>query len=395
MMVGGVVVAGPQQPANVDDMFQKVKEQFKLDDAVIKYFKDDIGIESLEDFSRLFSSEAEVGPVVEKVPGSPDVKRLLQAARVRQAWIGVRDAMVTATTRNKKCEEDPDLDNPLPQHELDELENAFWKRHHLYFEADEAPADTLVSRCSRELTRRLLTVRDVWKVKVVAQEQSGGKKRTELAKDIAIVLDTDPPIGKPEVSVRKYLDLLWTLLLGYAKAGVLPRADAPKDGEPRGSTSTMYVSVPLDVCMRYHKRAQSFAMQLPPADALDILVSRDEAERRAWVDRFRSSTLTLGEVMADVYDKRQGIWATLPLAADKGSSSSRRRRSPSPRKAQGHKITPGGYCVEFNTSRCSEPCPYGAKHRCNAPLKTGRPCNLPNHNAARCRNKFKVPGKGM
>ncbi len=117
----------------------------------------------------------------------------------------------------------------------------------------------------------------MWRVQVLAQQQKGVKRRTEMG-HIAVVQDDDEPIGHGARSVRRYMDLLWTLLLACAKAGAKARADAPNDGEPLGSNSTLYVEVPLDVCLRYHRRAQAFALQLPPPRRL--LYSRPATKRR-------------------------------------------------------------------------------------------------------------------
>ncbi len=255
------------------------------------------------------------------------------------------------------------------------------------------PSDALLPRCSRELQRRLLTVRDVWKVQTLSRELKADKRTTDLSAGIALVQEVVAPIEKGERTLTRYLELLWTLMLAYAKAGCKLRPDAPTDGEPFGSSSVMYVGVPLDVLMAYHRRAQSFAMKLPPSQALSILTARDEAERKTWVDAFRGSKATLGEVIASTFDKRAGVWIVAPEID--AASSSTKRSSPSPRRAA--KPRDVDFCTKWNAGGCTpgDVCPHGLKHRCNITRSNGDPCNLKNHRAIHCqlRNAGAVGGK--
>ena len=50
-------------------------------------------------------------------------------------------------------------------------------------------------------------------------------------------------------SVDSYLQLLHTLMIAYARAGIKPLQGAP--AEQKGTASTLLVECPLDVAMRY------------------------------------------------------------------------------------------------------------------------------------------------
>ena len=58
-----------------------------------------------------------------------------------------------------------DLDTMLEDAELRDVKQAFWKRCRMRFPAEVHPADSLLSRVSRELSARMLCVYAVWKVR--------------------------------------------------------------------------------------------------------------------------------------------------------------------------------------------------------------------------------------
>ncbi len=396
LAVSGVTIAVPAPAGDVQALFTSLGTQFRIDAKVTEYLVSQLKLESLEDLATLFTKEDEVGAVVERVPELEEGARLLQTARLRQAWAGVKAALAVAAGSKKRGEEDPDLDNPLPQQDLDNIEDLFWRRYHLTPSADVMPADALLSRVSRGVARRLLTLRDVWKVQVVAQQLKSERRKTDLGQNLALVEEAVVPHTQPAKTVVKYLELLWTLLLAYGKAGSAPVPNAPTDGEPRGSDTTRYVQVPLDVLAAYHRRAHTFAHSLPHHVALETLRARDEEERRVWIDKFRPPGLTLGQVIQSVFDRREGLWAAAPppLQSDGGADRSTKRKVQEEqgggRALPSNKQTP--CCTEWNAGACSEPCPFGFRHACSAPLKvgTGKCCNLTNHRAIRCKNKKKA-----
>ena len=387
VIVSGVAVASPNRNTDIAKVMADLQAQFANNEKVIAYLTDEVGVKSIEDFAKLFASPADIATLIEVVPDIAKPQKLLQTSRLRQAWEGVNKAMEVACVQQRKGAEDPDLDKPLGQEELGTLAEAFWSRYHLSFPPEETPADTLVSRIFRELNRHLLTVRDVWRVQPSALQVKSEKKVTEITDTISINQTVPEELVSSSKSVPRYLSNLWTLMLAYARAGATPRVDAPNDGEPRGSDSTLYVQVPLDVVIRYHRRAQQFALQLPQRQALAILAARDEAERRVWVDKYRNNrSSTLGEIISDTFDKREGVWQIAPEYSEREVETTRpqatikRGRSP-PRLVK-------GYCMKYNEGGCVDglECPDGGKHRCNAITKRGTTCNMNNHRAVVCRN---------
>jgi hypothetical protein len=392
LTISGVKVQAPVQASDPNAVFTELGAQFSVDEKVIKFLLDEVGVKTLRDFATLFSSAEDIKAMVELVPDLEPLKRILQVARLRQAWEGVEEAQRTAEGHKKIKGDDPDLDLMLPQTDLDDLTECFWRRYHLNFDSEVMPADALLSRCSRELQRRLLTVRDVWKVQTLSKELKGEKRTTDLSDGLALVQEAAQPVEKNERCLQKYLDLLWTLLLAYGKAGCKMREDAPSDGEPFGSSSIHYVHVPLDVLMAYHRRAQSFALKLPPSQALSVLTARDEAERKAWVDKFRQSRDTLGEVIAATFDKRAGVWIVTP-EADESRPSARADFDRPRREAPAQNP---GFCANWNAGGCVRegPCPQGLKHRCSVIRPNGSPCNIGGHRAINC-NLRNEGGKGQ
>ena len=91
LQVSGVQVLLPAaviRPA--DETFNELGTAFKIDAKIIQYLIRDPKLSTLEEFRYVLKSEAEVDSVIEKVPDLQD--RPLMAARVRQAWLGVKDA---------------------------------------------------------------------------------------------------------------------------------------------------------------------------------------------------------------------------------------------------------------------------------------------------------------
>ena len=72
------------------------------------------------------------------------------------------------------------MDDLLPEEKLKDVKLAFRKRNHVRHPVDMQPSDTLVSRCSREVGRRLLTVYNIWGVKTLLHQVSRNRKRKKM-----------------------------------------------------------------------------------------------------------------------------------------------------------------------------------------------------------------------
>ena len=251
---------------------------------------DGLGAQSLEDFIFCVPDEKAWVAIVDSIPGIQN--KLRQRGRVVRAWLDLRQSHREAQHLKRKRSDDGDLDAMLDKPAMDRIADAFHARYKLAWPPCVEPSDALVSRLSKEIAGRVLSVRQIWKVQSQLHQLTAGRKRTKIG-DIEIVqdLDDDP---RPSRSVRAYLGLLFTLCVGYARAGVHARSDAPEAPEKFGSRSVEYVQCPLDVVVKYHTRAARQTAKVPGAAQLDWLVSRDEAERAEWVEVFRTSQNAIG-----------------------------------------------------------------------------------------------------
>ena len=142
-----------------DQLFTLLCNAFRLDPKVATHLVSVAGLESLDDFTHFFTSELEVETkVIEKIedlsfPG-------IQASRLRQAWAAARQAATISDARKKRGIEDDDFDSLLPNSDLRDIRAKFYARYRLGFGVKTEPCDLLVSRISKELSRRLLQARD-------------------------------------------------------------------------------------------------------------------------------------------------------------------------------------------------------------------------------------------
>ena len=60
--------------------------------------------------------------------------------------------------------------------------------------------------------------------------------------------------------------------------------------------------------MRYYYRVQDRAYSLQYHMALGWIQRKDEAERTVWIDRFRNSTESLGEIIQHTLQTREAMW---------------------------------------------------------------------------------------
>ncbi|CAE7218895.1 FCPB [Symbiodinium sp. CCMP2592] len=315
------------------------------------------GIRHLEEFHFLFENEAAIGTWVGKL-GLGDAT-MLQTARLRRAWKATCTYYTQAEQDRSKVAL-ADLDSILADSELRTLKEAFWIRYKLRFPAEVQPSDATVSRISRELSKRMLCIYDVWRVRSLQSQLGTSQKRRKLADG----LYTDEPEVDEVVArdVDTYLHKLHTLMIAYAHNGVQVIAGVDPAGEKTlGANSCQFVEVPLDCVLAYYYRARKAAMQVAPAQRLSWLQHRDAEERAEWVSRFREGTRTLGAVIKEVKP-------TARVMKD------------------GTKL-----CGDYQKGSCKHapPCPNGA-HRCAVVLRAERVCGAPNHGAAKCKAKAKA-----
>jgi hypothetical protein len=259
----------------------------------------------VDDFFYAVTSAAEWGPLMQNIK---DINAVQQTARVRQAWVGLFNARKEQDELRKKRVDSDDLDPLLAQGDLDTIQDRVWARYHQVWAPDQAPADVLVSRVVRELEKRLLSVRDVWKVRNQTVQLKAKEKRTDVGDGLVFVQeekDQEKPVNR---NVQNYLDLHYTMCLAYVFAGA-KRVTTASLKEERTADSTAFVEVPLDVVMKYHRRVVTSVRKVKQPLALHWLEQRDIAEREVWVEKVRNSSCTLGQIIKDTYERREAMWA--------------------------------------------------------------------------------------
>ena len=399
-----------------EEQVVEIAKQYEWEDAIPKFLLDKstgAGTTKLADFLKLVSEEKEIGPMINAMDGVKN--RIQQKSRFRQAWVGVREAFAQQDSMKRKRADDTDMDMVLPQPELDNLQDAYWARYHLVWPPNVAPADTLVSRIFKEITKRALQTRDIWKTRNQMQYLRAQTKKTKLAGDIEIVQSNEDSEETIEnYNVTKYLELSFTLFLAFSIAGSTKRTGAPAAStEARLTDACLMVEVPQDTIMKVYHRAAQKVQLISPAQALQWVSVRIDGEIEAWVDKFRNTSASLGKCIQATYDRREAVWDVEKPAADAPSNrpplSSQHQAKPSKRKAaeqqneeheeqseqpkmakawskqlkDGKKI-----CQLFNQGKCrnaKKKCPNGA-HICAGLQPNGRVCGM-NHGAAKCTNR--------
>ncbi len=172
--------------------------------------------------------------------------------------------------------------------------------------------------------------------------------------------------------------------------------------------------VPLDVLLMYHQRLVACSAALPYSRALEWVQRRDEEERQMWADKHRSSSLSLGKIIKELYERRELMWDTsMAVPAAPPPQPHQASRPPkrqdvgrAERKPQPHKPPAAGktadtmrdgktVCRLWNQGKCSEPCPRGFMHVCNALVgSNGRVCGMRNHTSRDCRKTGSAPAAG-
>ncbi|CAE7194368.1 unnamed protein product [Symbiodinium sp. CCMP2592] len=359
------------------------------------------GIRHLEEFRFLFENEAAIGTWVGKL-GLGDAT-MLQTARLRRAWKATCTYYTQAEQDRSKVAL-ADLDSILADSELRTLKEAFWIRYKLRFPAEVQPSDATVSRISRELSKRMLCIYDVWRVRSLQFQLGTSQKRRKLADG----LYTDEPEVDEVVArdVDTYLHKLHTLMIAYALNGVQVIAGVDPAGEKAlGANSCQFVEVPLDCVLAYYYRARKAAMQVAPAQRLSWLQHRDAEERAEWVSRFREGTRMLGAVIKEVMEARDAHW--LAPALPEGGPVAPKPQPVIAEPTKSSLFVPGPMvggmptarvmkdgtklCGDYQKGSCKHapPCPNGA-HRCAVVLRAERVCGAPNHGAAKCKAKAKA-----
>ena len=148
-------------------------------------------MENLQHLRYYFEDEKEINTFVatDDTLGGPEQK--IQIARMRRARAAVRQN----ERRNENHSTTPsaaELDDLAEEGTLSEIKLQFWKRYRMKHPVEITPSDHLLSRCYRELGKRLLSVYDIWRVKTLRHQVMSTRKRRKVGIDLLMMAD----IGK-------------------------------------------------------------------------------------------------------------------------------------------------------------------------------------------------------
>ena len=208
-------------------------------------------------------------------------------------------------------------------HRASDKKMAFWRLYHLKFPAEVHPADATLSRVTREISKRMLCVYNIWKVRTL-QFQLHTSTRKRKVGDNLYTEDKEDDDNTPQ-DWESYLDKLHTLLVAYAMAGTAKLTLAAGTTVPTfdtvGVDTALHLEIPLDIMMSYFYRAKRTSSLLPPSKRLGWVMNRDTEERSEWVTKFRESQLTLGQVVRDTMIARDAHWLPTSAALGAGGGS--------------------------------------------------------------------------
>jgi len=409
--------SAPVDKGSKEATFTALAVDFKFDDKVRGLF---IGgpMENLEDFRYYFADEKEIDAYVATEESLKGPEQRIQIARVRRAWAAVRQNGLRKENRNT-ISSVAELDDLLEEGTLREVKVQFWKRYKVKYPVEASPSDQLLSRCYREMEKRLLTVYDIWKVKTLRHQVMTTKKRKKVGTDL-YTFEEEAEVKLDTYGVEKYLAMLHTYLLALSIAGSSKVQGAPVE-EAFGNDSAKFVKVPWDVLQSYHFRASRAVMSVPEASRLTWLEERDVADRSAWVSQYREGDETLGQVVQAVMEKRGAHWdapiqsmalqlntpprpqqpreVQTPMRQMQGQQKGldKQEEKPSTPPSNPNKNQPGTIatalrdgtvlCQDFNKNKCGtkgSSCSKGV-HKCAKVSRNGWPCGMAFHGAHNCR----------
>ena len=380
------------------ERFSELARRFSFDVKIAEKMVE-MGLKDLQDFRYIATSDAEIASNLVATTGIEETTKITQAARVRRAWHEVRAALELFEQSKKKSEVGEDS-APLEKPIQEGLEAAFFSRYKLRLEPDEAPSDSLVARLYREVERRALNVHSLSAVRSMSAQLTDAPKRRKVGDGLYV--DTAEEEEQEVADTSTYLERLRILLMGFAKIGT-KRIDgtASKPAEGIATPTTDYVTIPLDILLKYHSRCVRITKEAPPMERLSTLRRLDEAERTEWVSEFRGTERTLGDIIVTTMRRRDAHWTVAPRGQQAAQTSNQAGHQAKPAAASGSGTSKAQIklattlrdgtklCASFNTKQGCQggtTCKSGA-HRCAVILRSGRTCGASHHGAQACDNK--------
>ena len=141
-------------------LFDELGSRFARNAKIIKHMVEVLRCRNLNELATLFDKEADVGPVL--VDKLKDIEAApMEINRVRQAWLGVKAAILKKESNTSRAELDADLGSLLAQTDLDALAANLFKRYKQSFPPDIDCADSGVLRFQKEIKRVQLRLPDM------------------------------------------------------------------------------------------------------------------------------------------------------------------------------------------------------------------------------------------
>ena len=359
----------------------------------------------IELFAQISDKELDAIPVQADLAGVGQLSEIditVELAALRMVREQLREQLAAVSAGSAK--EEVELDSPLPTSELLSLQEKFKAHHKFFWTPEQAPSDQMVSRSSREFTKRSLSRRQLDKGKSQADSQQAGL--TKSASVGGMDVDAKLVFGAAEQAapLGGQMDTLFRiklLLRAHAIAGIELIADPEPNPIPPDHDSTQYRVCPFDVVFRIQCRIERCLKDVPQDQAKSWLIRMFDQEQRYWIEAVRDTRMTIGQVMLQSLQQREAVWAQpvqpsvprpLPERRQEketaGSSSSAADKPPA--------SFPINFCQAFNKGKCrsGDKCQY--KHRCSK--KTGtRPDGTPHYcngnHSAKDHDRFASAGK--
>ena len=146
----------PVDQGSKEATFIALTAAFGLDDRIRTLFLNG-PMENLQDFRFYFADEKEIDAFVATDDTLGDQEQKIQTARMRRAWAAVRQNELR-NENHSTTSSAAELDDLIEEGTLREVKVQCWKRYKAKYPAEANPSDQLLSRCYREIDKRLFTV---------------------------------------------------------------------------------------------------------------------------------------------------------------------------------------------------------------------------------------------
>ena len=122
--------------------FEELENKFSLDPLITKWILSDsgLGATTVDDFLFSATKQEDLASVAESA-GVEQGKRLLMTSRIRQAWTSLKKAAEDADSLKRKSMDDVELDDLLPQRELDDMGAKHYARYRMSWPPEIMPND--------------------------------------------------------------------------------------------------------------------------------------------------------------------------------------------------------------------------------------------------------------